>query len=163
MIIYNHVNLIVYLIVHLEGGGQNFFKKWPHGLRTTSNKQIKKRPPIKKFLEYSSQMLLQHHFSILPCNVDTSSHNLFSISNKHMYIYFFLWSTQSCIWHLFMRMFYNTKVNIFFWIPNSCSNWDISKFKPPCFYWHIRKFQYIFHVIIQVLIVLTQLQSQMLL
>ena len=62
MIIYNHVNLIVYLIVHLEGGGQNFFKKWPHGLRTTSNKQIKKRPPIKKFLEYSSQMSRQHHF-----------------------------------------------------------------------------------------------------
>ena len=48
-----------------------------------------------------------------------------------MYIYFFLWSTQSCVWHLFMRMFYNTKVNTFFWIPNSCINWDISKFKPP--------------------------------
>ena len=75
----------------MEAEGKKTFKEWPRGfLRITPNKQIKNRPPIKKFLEYSSQMLLQHHFSILPCNVDTSSHNLFSISNKHMYIYFFL-------------------------------------------------------------------------
>ena len=42
-------------------------------MRITSNKQIKNRPPIKKFLEYSSQLSQQHHFSILPCNVDTST------------------------------------------------------------------------------------------